>query len=636
MESKKWLRALLLILGTAAIFCLLLQINLNTPKVHVDNGGVIDLRDLGDETYLLTDCWETFTDNSQIISTATLTFRDGSSPYALYMPRGSAVELLINGSSENVIAYGSHLVSILDLPDGDQTINIKITLSALADSNFSDASIFIGSYRNILSTIQNEGTLRIFIVGLSFALLLYAVSLYLQKRSEKYLLVLAAMVYSTFSYILLRNFPFLQENDVLKFLLLGGVNLPVLPAAINGNLHLIFYALLVAVLNYFLLRNFVSTRLFRREYIDYVVVASAVMLPLAGTSYFSDLHQIYRILINLLEAVIIVKGSYKSRSDSAVLLAGAIGTLAFRCFSSACAMNLVARGTADLLYRLGGITASFYAIAFVIAINGIFARKFNESEKLAGHLQIAVEKRTAELKNAYEKLTSEQKAHDAFMANMVHDLKTPLFSLSGYTDMARDSICTNPERTERCLNQIDETVSYVGTMVNNLFLSLRLEDGRVKFMRDTVSLHAVVSRVFDTTLALTGSIGIKLSTDLPEDVVSLEGDPYYLQQAVQNIVDNAVRHTSAGGEITIRLHSGSGQAVITVSDTGDGIPLENLPHIFDRYFSHSEKGTASSGLGLTISNDIVRAHGGIIKVESTTGKGSTFTIILPKAGGLKN
>ena len=144
-----------------------------------------------------------------------------------------------------------------------------------------------------------------------------------------------------------------------------------------------------------------------------------------------------------------------------------------------------------------------------------------------------------------------------------------------------------------------------------------------------LSLDALLLEVYHQQRPLAGRVKLTLGEFEP---VELEGDADRLKQLLLNLVDNALRHTPAGGTVTLDLLHRGQEAVIRVRDTGAGIAAEHLPHIFERFYridGARSRETGGTGLGLAISREIAEAHGGRIEVESSPGAGTTFTVVLP-------
>jgi signal transduction histidine kinase len=132
---------------------------------------------------------------------------------------------------------------------------------------------------------------------------------------------------------------------------------------------------------------------------------------------------------------------------------------------------------------------------------------------------------------------------------------------------------------------------------------------------------------------LAGEQGVTLSVQTPEEPVMLTCDRHRLEMAIGNLVDNALKFTSAGGEVRVSLRTEAERVAVCVRDTGAGIPPEDLPHIFERFYRGRGNAVPGSGLGLAIVKSIAEAHGGTVRVQSEVGKGTEVTLVLRRASG---
>ncbi|MBN1550817.1 hypothetical protein JW979_05095, partial [bacterium] len=556
----------------------------------------------------------------------------------IYIPRAEDVELLINDSTDFIIKDNESLLYLFEPTKKDQTISIELRLPVSSHGMYSTTQLYVGNYDSIMFVKFREINLRLFIIGLSFTIILISISLYMQKPSEKYLLPLALLALSTFGYVLLKAYPSLQNNFWSSLLLLGPVKLPMLSMDTSRLLYRLFFPILVGFLNYLLIKNFVSVKIFNIDYFFYILPISLLTLLFINDYRYSEMLLAHRIYINILESIVIIKGHYAYKNDTVLLLMGAISATGLNIFIASSGINIIPHGDVDLLFRLGGVYASSYPIAFTIAVNGIFARKYAESETLSKelnhvnkNLQKIVSERTGELKAAYENLEKEQQQKDIFITNMVHSLKSPLFSIAGFADMAQEALQVVPEQVNHFIYLIISNTDFVVKLVNNLFLALRLESGKVNYMIEKTNLCKMMEQIYNTTLPQSQEKDVHIHLEIPEHPVLIKCDFYYLTLAIQNIVDNAVRHTQNGGNITLSIADLGESVEIKVTDNGEGISDEVIDHIFERYYSYSLQGHESSGLGLTISKDVITAHQGQIFVSSKKGEGTEFVIVLKKS-----
>lgn len=223
-----------------------------------------------------------------------------------------------------------------------------------------------------------------------------------------------------------------------------------------------------------------------------------------------------------------------------------------------------------------------------------------------------------------EKLFNTQRR---FLADVSHELRTPLTVIKGNIGLLRRLGTAD----EESLSSIDSEVDRLSRLVGDLLLLAQAESGRLPMMMGPVALDTAALEAFKQISMLAGDkVQIRL---LEIDQIRVLGDPDRLKQVLVNLLYNALQHTPAGGQISLALRRDGSRAQIMVSDNGAGIPAEDLPHIFERFYraEKSRKRTASTGfgLGLSIVYWIVRNHNGTIEVKSEEGKGTTFTIYLP-------
>jgi len=221
-----------------------------------------------------------------------------------------------------------------------------------------------------------------------------------------------------------------------------------------------------------------------------------------------------------------------------------------------------------------------------------------------------------------------------FISNISHELRTPLASLKALVDTLRDGALEDPPAAEHFLNRMETEVDALTQMVQELLELSRIESGQVPLRLKPITVADVVLPPADRLCPQAERTGLRLTVDLPADLPPVLADVERMQQVVTNLVHNAIKFTPSGGEVTITAEVGESEVIVSVHDTGIGIPADDLPRIFERFYkvdrARSEKGT---GLGLAIAKHIVEAHGGRIWVESQVGKGSTFRFALPLWNG---
>lgn len=218
-----------------------------------------------------------------------------------------------------------------------------------------------------------------------------------------------------------------------------------------------------------------------------------------------------------------------------------------------------------------------------------------------------------------------------FTADASHELRTPLAAMQAILSVTREGQRSSAEYQQALADLADEA-DRLRTLVENLLLLAR-GDTQARLVHETVQVSTLLYDVTDSLRPLAAAKGLALICAAPAGL-TLHGDIDALIRLLVNLVDNAVRYTTQG-TIMVAAVSEAGAIVITVSDTGIGIPAEHLPRIFDRFYRvDAARTTREGGLGLAIALDIVHAHGGTLEVSSQEGQGTTFTARLPRSGAL--
>jgi signal transduction histidine kinase len=216
------------------------------------------------------------------------------------------------------------------------------------------------------------------------------------------------------------------------------------------------------------------------------------------------------------------------------------------------------------------------------------------------------------------------------IAEIVHEMRTPLTSVIAYADlMQRSGIA--PEQSLQFAGIIQSEATRISEMTNDFLDLARLESGRAALARDPVDLSTVIHMAINVLQPQADAKQIVLSVDVPATLPFVMGDAQRLHQALLNLLSNAVKYCHQGDKVTVSARSEEDLLTVSVADTGPGIPAEALPSIFERFYRvpGTEDRAVGTGLGLTITQQIVEAHGGEIHVTSEERCGATFTFTLP-------
>jgi signal transduction histidine kinase len=227
-----------------------------------------------------------------------------------------------------------------------------------------------------------------------------------------------------------------------------------------------------------------------------------------------------------------------------------------------------------------------------------------------------------------------QQSQREFVANVSHELKTPLTSIQGFAQAILDGTVQDPAALQQAAGVIYNESNRMHRLVLDLLSLARLEAGTADLQRTPLDLTDLLKSIVHKFSLQAQHVQVSVNTDLAASL-PIVGDADRLTQVFTNLLDNALKFTPAGGQVSIRAAQENGSAVVSVADTGAGIALEDQPRIFERFYQvdKSRKGGTGRGvgLGLPIAAQIVAAHGGRISLESQPGHGSKFTIALPLA-----
>jgi len=219
-----------------------------------------------------------------------------------------------------------------------------------------------------------------------------------------------------------------------------------------------------------------------------------------------------------------------------------------------------------------------------------------------------------------------------FVANVSHELKTPLTVIGGFAETLRDHDLPEAERT-RFLETIESNTRRMQRIVDDLLDLSRYESGAWVPNVSSNDLAGIVADSFTAVSRTAEQKGLTLSFQAAPDARRVDADPTALRQIIANLIENAVRHTARGGVIVSAEAPANGGTTIRVSDTGTGIPIEHLGRIFERFYrvdSGRARGEGGTGLGLAIVRHLVEAHGGSVRAESIVGQGTTITLHFPR------
>ena len=260
------------------------------------------------------------------------------------------------------------------------------------------------------------------------------------------------------------------------------------------------------------------------------------------------------------------------------------------------------------------------------------ARRFGKGD-LSSRVEYEGKDELGELAASFNSMASNlenlEKQRRIMVADIAHELRTPLSNLRGYLEAIADGVIQPDEANIRSLS---EEANHLSRLVNELQELSLADAGALKLDIQPFDIAALLTDAVMAMQPAALSHHLTLSADIPEDLPEIPIDPYRIRQVITNLLNNAVTHTPADGLVTVTASLSQKSVIISVSDTGEGIPEEDIPYIFERFYrvdKSRNRTTGGTGLGLTIAKRLIEAHGGSISVASTFGKGTVFTVKLP-------
>lgn len=309
-----------------------------------------------------------------------------------------------------------------------------------------------------------------------------------------------------------------------------------------------------------------------------------------------------------------------------------------------------------LLLFAGGISVSFgYFLSSSVTqslrevVHG--AGRISEGD-FSARVAVAGKDEVAQLAQAFNAMAARLKqadddgrALDAARRDLVawasHDLRTPLASLRAMIDSLAEGVVSDPETVARYLRQCQAEIARMSALIDDLFELAQLDAGHLVLQCEPSSLADLISDTLEGFGGRARVKGVKLSGSVGPGVDPVWMAPDKMGRVLQNLVENAIRHTPPGGEIQLSAVARNGSVVVQVKDSGEGISPEDLPRVFERFYrgeksrarARDASASGGAGLGLAIAKGLVEAHGGRIWAESAPGQGTTIAIRLPGMGG---
>lgn len=237
-----------------------------------------------------------------------------------------------------------------------------------------------------------------------------------------------------------------------------------------------------------------------------------------------------------------------------------------------------------------------------------------------------------ELEQSFSRQRALEQSRRDLVAAVSHDLRTPLTSIRAMVEALADGVVTDPATVQRYYRTIDSQIESLSGLINDLFELSQLETRQIELQLEPVNLNDLLSDVLESMQAQARSKEVTLRGIFGEDMPIIKAEFAKVQRVLHNLVQNAIRHTPASGSVSLETRVVPGGVQVDVTDTGEGVAAEDLPHIFEQFFRGEKsrsRETGGAGLGLAIARGIIEAHHGRIWVESQVGHGTRFSFVLP-------
>ena len=510
-------------------------------------------------------------------------------------------DVLINGKT--VYSYKSNdsyrRLHIISVPRGESAIILN------ANNQQYSVKAYLTNYSRAVVMSNRALAVNCISIGLNVMILFVSLTLYQNKKSEKYLLLLsAASLFTLMASFLTSSLPLaLKETQYVSIQLV-----------VNISMKLIC-TLVVA----FLLLNMREKR--NREI---TLLIGVIDLILMVCTFGLDIEKV-EILANLILIIFSMWILLKQKVSFWIISLGVTITLTFSFAEYTSLVNKGILTNTELLIYLytPQIGWTLYGIVTTGIVGTRFSLKFKEVDILNEKLEETNKNLDAKVEERTKQLQIQQEQKSNMMINIFHDLKSPLFGAIGCTEM----IQVDDKENLELISILRERLEFVSNLIEQLFTMAKLENHRVIFHDVKTNMKDYLSQIIEAFEIECRNKKVKVSINFQSDIYC-DIDQFQFKQAIQNILQNALKYSPNQSIIEIKLESISGKVYISVRDYGPGIKNDDLPHIFERYYQGQYNSSSkSAGLGLSIAKQIVQEEHGEIYAESYD-DGSKFTILL--------
>jgi signal transduction histidine kinase len=269
-----------------------------------------------------------------------------------------------------------------------------------------------------------------------------------------------------------------------------------------------------------------------------------------------------------------------------------------------------------------------------MAAGDLSVRVPETGERELEELALAFNLMAGRLQAAFHRQRELEEARQGLIAAVSHDLRTPLASLRVMVEAIADGVASDPETVRRYVQSMQRETVSLGKLVDDLFEISRLDAGQVTLRLEPSAISTLVLEACESMHAQASVRGVALMPRVNFGIGPVLADPDQIQRVLYNLVQNAIRHTPADGSVVVEVLDLGPEVQVNVADTGEGIPTQDLPFVFERFYrgdkARSRDAGSGAGLGLAIAKRLIETHGGRIWVAQPIGGGSVFSFTLPK------
>lgn len=516
---------------------------------------------------------------------------------------------------------------------GSQYI-VDITLEAKEWDNQDSNKVFVGVPKAVHKDYMISGYYNIFTIGIFFMCILICLTLFINKRSEKYLIYMTLFVFL----ILLKS---VVNSNIIPLIKIVNYNY-------NSYTNIKFIVSIICIIMVFYIYNYLYFNMINKKITKPIIIGIIILgllLSFLNIDYWIKEQFVILVYFSIfiLCIIIAVKAYFEERNNVLLILVGHIFY-----FITVIIKILVLKGNSGYGLFCKYVNVDYYGslvfiIMLMIAVAMRYGSKFNEAEilsveinNLKKNLSKMIEYNTKGLKttneklyNAYQQLSEAQETRQTTFFNVSNDLKTPISIIQGYVDAMRDGWIEEGEAKEKFIEKIHDKVDYLSQLINDLYLLFQLEEEKLIIKKSFVEINVFIRLALKDLMKKTMKKNINIDINLAQNRIMIDIDKSSFYMAVEKIIVFLVDYLDEGSVITIGTYI-QGNVNIFIQEKSQGYNQEKLNLLLYQYKTDpnyiTKKSKNDFGLGLFIANEIIKQHGGTLSVESKEGVGTTFYI----------